>query len=82
MLSLTQFTVCLWMKSDDIFHEGASFSYAVSGADDEIFILDPRGFDFFIGEDYRYILKNVHRTKRDKVLNQAMTKCRTSRKYM
>ena len=69
MPSLTQFTVCLWMKSDDIFNEGASFSYAVSGADDEILILDPRGFDFFIGEDYRYILKNVDRTERDKVLN-------------
>lgn len=69
MPSLTQFTVCLWMKSDDIFNEGASFSYAVPGTDIEILILDPRAFDFFIGEDYSYILKNVDRTERDKVLN-------------
>ena len=69
MPSLTQFTVYLWMKSDDIFNEGASFSYAVPGKDNEILILDPRAFDFFIGEDYSYILKNVDRTERDKVLN-------------
>lgn len=69
MPSLTQFTVCLWMKSDDIFNEGASFSYAVPGTDIEILILHPRAFDFFIGEDYSYILKNVDRTERDKVLN-------------
>lgn len=69
MPNLTQFTVCLWMKSDDIFNEDASFSYAAPGTDIKILILDPRAFDFFIGEDYGYILKNVDRTERDKVLN-------------
>ena len=31
MLSLTQWTVCLWMKTLDTSNEGTPFSYAVPG---------------------------------------------------
>ena len=55
MSSLTQFTVCLWMKSSDPSHHGTLFSYAVTGSDDELAIED------YNAEFYRLSINGARR---------------------
>ena len=47
MRSLTDFTVCLWMRSSSA--QGTLDSYAVSNSDNELLIEYDRYFDFLIG---------------------------------
>jgi len=47
MRSLTDFTVCLWMRSSNT--QGTLVSYAVSNSDNELLIEYDRYFDFLIG---------------------------------
>ena len=46
-LQLGDFTVCLWMRSSET--QGALFSYAVSGQDNELLIFFNRYFELTIG---------------------------------
>jgi len=48
MPSLTQFTVCLWMKSSDTIKLGTPFSYAVPGSDNELLIYNYKSFHIWI----------------------------------
>ena len=50
MPSLTQFTVCLWMKSNDTSNRGTPFSYAVPGWDNEIIIYNYKKFSFNLNQ--------------------------------
>ncbi|XP_068679499.1 neuronal pentraxin-2-like isoform X2 [Montipora foliosa] len=52
MPSLTQFTVCLWMKSSSG-NDGTSFSYAVNGQDNELLLFDYASFEMYIGGQFR-----------------------------
>ena len=52
MRSLTEFTVCLWMKSSAK-NQGVPFSYAVHGEHNELLILDHRDFYLLIGGKWR-----------------------------
>ncbi|XP_068679518.1 neuronal pentraxin-2-like [Montipora foliosa] len=52
MPSLTQFTVCLWMKSSSS-NKGTPFSYAVNGQANELLLLDYGSFDLWIGGQSR-----------------------------
>ena len=47
MRSLTDFTVCLWMRSSNT--KGTLVSYAVSNSYNELIIEYDRYFDFLIG---------------------------------
>ena len=47
MASLTQFTVCLWMKSSAT-NEGTAFSYAVPGQNNELFIENYGDFVLYV----------------------------------
>ena len=51
MPSLTAVTVCLWMKTADTGNEGSLLSYAVSGRDNELLLLDYRNFLLNVGDD-------------------------------
>ena len=53
MPSLTQFTVCLWMKSSDTTNDGVPFSYAVPKAYNEILLFGYKSFFFYIKDLYR-----------------------------
>ena len=53
MPSLTQFTVCLWMKSSDTTNDGTLFSYAAPSNDNEIVLLGYTEFFFFINNAIR-----------------------------
>jgi len=55
MPSLTQFTVCFWMKSSDS-NDGTPFSYAVPGADNELLIAKYNNFAVWVGDEKRYVL--------------------------
>ena len=56
MPSLTQFTVCLWVKTNAT-NDGTPFSYAVPGEHNEIAILGVGATDIHIAGGYsRYIL--------------------------
>lgn len=48
MPSLTKFTVCFWMKSNDS-GKGALFSYAVPGQSNELLISNYNSFNVRIG---------------------------------
>jgi len=60
MRSLTQFTVCFWMKSSAS-NPGTPFSYAVPGQDNELLIYNYNGFELFIGGER----KEVHESAND-----------------
>ena len=47
MPNMTQFTVCLWMKSN-FRNSGTAFSYAVPGRDNELIIYDYGDFELTI----------------------------------
>jgi len=47
MRSLTQFTMCLWMKSSAT-NYGTPFSYAVPGEDNELLLYNYKDFHVFI----------------------------------
>jgi len=49
MPSLKAVTVCLWMKTADTGNEGTPLSYAVSGSDNEILLIDYRNFLLWVG---------------------------------
>ena len=49
--SLTDFTVCLWMRSSNT--KGTLVSYAVSKSDDELLVEYDGNFDFLIGGEKR-----------------------------
>ena len=51
--SLTTFTVCLWLKTDDSADDGASFSYSLPGQDNEILLTDHTMLRFLIANTYR-----------------------------
>jgi len=51
MRSLTAFTMCMWMSSND--NEGSPFSYAVSGQDNELLIYYKKYFQLYIGGEER-----------------------------
>ncbi|XP_078379112.1 neuronal pentraxin-1-like isoform X1 [Oculina patagonica] len=53
MRSLTQFTVCFWMKSSDTNSRGTPFSYAVPGQDNELIIYNYKDFHLYIGGEQR-----------------------------
>ena len=56
MPSLTQFTVCLWVRTN-VTTAGTPFSYAVPGQQNEIVILGVRNPSIYIaGGSSRYIL--------------------------
>ena len=48
MPSLTEWTVCFWMKSSDSTTRGTAFSYAVSGMDNELLILNYENFHIHV----------------------------------
>ena len=54
MPSLTAVTVCPWMKTADTGNEGTPLSYAVSGSDNELLLLDYRNFRLWVGTSDRY----------------------------
>ncbi|XP_078379429.1 neuronal pentraxin-1-like [Oculina patagonica] len=60
MRSLTQFTVCFWMKSSAT-NEGVPFSYAVPGQQNELLIYDHTYFRLNIGNHWR----SVHESAND-----------------
>ena len=53
MRSLTQFTVCFWMKTSDT-NEGTPFSYAVPGRANEILFMGYNNFRLWVGDTERY----------------------------
>ena len=53
MRSLTQFTVCFWMKSSDRNNYGTPFSYSVPGEHNELLLFDYRDFVLHIRGDRR-----------------------------
>jgi len=55
MPSLKAVTVCLWMKTVDTENQGTPLSYAVSGAFNELLLIDYRNFWFAVGNTNRYI---------------------------
>ena len=52
MRSLTEFTVCFWMKSSST-NDGVPFSYAVPGQANELLIFDYANFRLVIGDIWR-----------------------------
>ena len=54
MPSLKALTFCLWMKTADTGNEGTPLSYAVSGSDNELLLLDYRNFKPWVGTSHRY----------------------------
>ena len=48
MPSLTELTVCSWMKSSDRKNDGTVFSYAVPGMDNEFIIYNYKNFQIFV----------------------------------
>ena len=48
MPSLTELTVCSWMKSSDRKNDGTVFSYAVPGMDNEFLIFNYRNFKIHV----------------------------------
>ena len=48
MPSLTQFIVCLWMKSSDTGNDGTPFSYAAPSNANEIVLYGYKSFSFYI----------------------------------
>ena len=50
--SLTEFTVCFWMKSSAT-NDGVPFSYAVQGMANELLIYDHADFYLIIGDKSR-----------------------------
>ena len=54
MPSLTAVTVCMWIKTNATGSYGALLSYAVSGSDNELFLLRPRDFGFGVRSVGRY----------------------------
>ena len=54
MQKLTQFTVCLWMKSNE--QVGTLFSYAVPGTDNELLLEYSGDFQLSIAEDRRLVI--------------------------
>lgn len=53
MRSLTQFTVCFWMKSSDAGDGGTPFSYAVPGKDNELILYNYNNFALYINAESR-----------------------------
>ncbi|KAL9965277.1 hypothetical protein ACROYT_G029052 [Oculina patagonica] len=54
MRSLTQFTVCFWMKSS-VTNHGTPFSYAVPGRDNELLFINYHDFRLWIGNQERKV---------------------------
>ena len=54
MPSLKAVTACLWMKSTNTGNEGTPLSYAVSGSDNELTLLDYRNLRFWVKTTDRY----------------------------
>lgn len=54
MRSLTQFTVCLWMKSSAT-NYGTPFSYAVTGEDNELLLYNYKDFHVYINGGNRRV---------------------------
>ena len=48
MPSLTELTVCSWMKSSDRKNDGTVFSYAVPGMDNEFIVYNYKNFQIFV----------------------------------
>ena len=48
MPSLTELTVCSWMKSSDVKNDGTVFSYGVPGNGNEIIIYNYKNFHIFV----------------------------------
>ena len=48
MPSLTELTVCWWMKSSDSKNDGTVFSYAVPGMDNEFIAFNYRNFRIYV----------------------------------
>ena len=46
---LTQFTVCLWMKSNDTENTGTPLSYSVKEEDNELLIYNYKSFRLDVG---------------------------------
>ena len=56
MPNLKAVTVCLWMKTADTGNEGTPLSYAVSGSDNELTLLDYRNFKPWVGSQrYKHV---------------------------
>ena len=54
MPSLTELTVCSWMKSSDRKNDGTVFSYAVPGMDNEFIIYNYKNFQIFVNGANRW----------------------------
>ena len=54
MPSLTAVTVCLWIKTTDTGNYGTPLSYAASGSDNELVLLDYRNFGLGVRQTFRY----------------------------
>lgn len=52
MRSLTQFTICFWMKSSDA-DRGTAFSYNVPGKDNELIIYNYGNLALYINAEHR-----------------------------
>lgn len=52
MPSLKAVTVCLWMKTADTRNEGTLLSYAASGSNNELVVLNYRKFSLWIGTSH------------------------------
>ena len=52
--SLTAVTVCMWIKTNATGKNGALLSYAVSGSDNELFLIMPGHFGFGVRSVGRY----------------------------
>jgi len=50
MPSLTQFTVCFWMKTSDS-NDGTPFSYATPGSNNELLIAKYNNFAVWVGNE-------------------------------
>ena len=53
MRSLSQFTVCLWMKTTAT-NQGTPFSYAVPAQHNELLIFDYKAFQLCVGGECGY----------------------------
>ena len=54
MPNLSAVTVCLWMKTADTRNEGALLSYAVSGENNELLLINYRNLEFYINDHGRF----------------------------
>ena len=70
MPSLSQFTVCLWMKSSDTRNEGTPFSYNTPGMDNTIDLLSYKSFELWINNERRYCLSVTYKPQRAKYFDK------------